>query len=78
MARQPSSDVGAVSTSSTYSAKMASQISRTMTEMILCFTLQPNVMAVYFDPDARCRSVMASFVSWSSGALFRDAREDSM
>ena len=63
MARQPSGDidVGVVRTSSTYSAKMASQTSR-LSEIVLCGTLQTNVIEAYFDPGASCRSVMASFI----------------
>ena len=57
MVRQPSGDVEVVSTTSIYSGKIASQTTRTMTEMVLCGTLQPNVMAEYCDPNAICCSL---------------------
>ena len=47
-------------TSSPYSARMASQVCLTMTEMVLCATLKPNIRLLYFSPVAKKRSVMAS------------------
>ena len=74
--RLTSGDVGVVSTSytSTYSAKMASKTSRTLTEMVLCGALQPNVMAAYFDPDAMVPGTRC-VVSWCAGRF--DVRSSS-
>ena len=43
--------------------------SLTIMEIVLLGTLQANCISLYLDPDARCRSVMASFIPGSSGAL---------
>ena len=45
---------------SPYSARMASQVCLTMTEMVLCATLKPNISLLYFSPVAKKRSVIAS------------------
>ena len=45
--------------------------SRTMREMVLWGTLHPNLIFVYFEPDARCLRVMASFRPGSKGSRYQ-------
>ena len=47
-------------TLSPYSAKMASQVCHTMTEMVLWATLKPNIRLLNFSPVAKKQSVKAS------------------
>jgi hypothetical protein len=59
--RQASGVLGGVITSSRYSSTIAWHTLQTRTEIVLDGTRHPNFMSAYLDPEAKCRSVTASF-----------------